>query len=1085
MKTKLRQALFLIFLLSSIKAFSQVPSIENVYPLTTFGNDTIVITGSGFSATAANLEVWFGSVKGTITTSSEFAIEVKVPAEAKLANVEVVNKATNLSTKSELKFIPSLKTEAFNTSKFVQAVSITSQPTGDPQNELWDLCVCDLNADGKPDIASTKFARPGSPYTSATDIMLLQNQSTPGNLIFTKIDRDNLTALDLGFHTDNVVCGDLNGDGKPELIVSRAGGTRNSIHILRNTSSATIGFAAQVGLFLDGGHVATRIAIRDLNKDGKPELIVTNSNNDNFYIFVNQSSGGTLTFNTTPVKLDIEPSGASSSPTYDVEVQDFNGDSWPDIVINRFVENNFYIFKNLGTGTISFDPPVMHPTAVKDVVLQRVSSADFNNDGKLDLIFTNSSLTDAKTSAIYLNQSTASTIAFASDATAIKLNTSAGSWGVDVGDMDGDKDVDFVVATKDVNELNLYTHNGNFASPGFTKSVIPLTTPIPWNARNIKLSDLDGDGKPEIAFTAQSDGTATTAIEILQNTHCHQPEIKNAEPLTICNGQSIVLKTIQANNVTYEWRKDPTGANTVVGTNSPFLTITTGGTYRVTATQGACSLSDEIVVAQDASTFPTDPVITANSPLCVASTLNLSSSDIPGGTYTWTKPNGSTLTGKNQSFTATLDDAGIYALQVNIGVCKSDIVTKRVDVASLGDFSISPSPSSGTVCQGSNVQLSVSNLTNHTYQWEKDGVDIIGSTASTLAATIEGSYTVRVTNTTLNCETETSAVPVIILQPPVADYTVDATACLGEALTFTNTSTTDPQGTAVYSWAFGDGGTSTEMNPAKTYSNAQNFNTSLTVNYSGVTGCSSNVSKQVNVVTPVIPTVISTEPALCPEEEATLSIAGTFTSISWSNAATGASITVTGPATYSVETVDANGCESGDDIALEAKPAPVLTVAAGRAQIPSGDTTQLGVTADPVVADITYAWLPAETLSNPSIFNPIASPTRTTTYTVTGITPDGCTTEAEIEIRVEGTLGFPAAFSPNNDGIADEWNIRAQDKPECTLSIFDSRGRRVFENKGANWDGTYQNKTVPAGAYYYVYDCPNTKPVTGSVLILR
>ena len=45
---------------------AQAPVIQNVEPLNASPNDTIVITGSGFNSTAANLDVWFGPVKGTV-----------------------------------------------------------------------------------------------------------------------------------------------------------------------------------------------------------------------------------------------------------------------------------------------------------------------------------------------------------------------------------------------------------------------------------------------------------------------------------------------------------------------------------------------------------------------------------------------------------------------------------------------------------------------------------------------------------------------------------------------------------------------------------------------------------------------------------------------------------------------------------------------------------------------------------------------------------------------------------------------------------------------------------------------------------
>jgi hypothetical protein len=509
--------LYLIALLSfgvSFLAYSQVPVIQNVAPLNTYSNDTLVITGSGFSATSANLDVWFGPVKGTIISSTEFAIEVKVPAQATLANLRVTNKSSFTSTTSQQKFVPSLKTEPFDPTKFAAPLSFTAQ------QELWDICLCDLNIDGKPDIASTKFARQTSPYLASQDIMILQNNSTPGNMAFSKIDRTNLATLNLGYATDNVICGDLNGDGKPELIASRGSDPRNSIIIFRNTTTGGTGsaitFAAPSGaganptiLFLDVNHAATRMTLRDLNRDGKPDLVVTASTTDFIYIFTNTSSGGTVSFSTTPIKVDIDPT-TTNLRTYEAEVQDFDGDGLADIVVNRFQDNNFYILRNTSTSAISFAAPT-EQTTPPERDFNRIQTADFNNDGKLDLVFTNSVLISQIT-AVYLNTSSPGNISFTPDASAIKFTPSVGAWGIDVADIDGDKDPDMVIAAKDVNELNVFLHNGNFSAPDFVKISIPTTTPTVWNSRNIKAGDLDGDGKVDLVYTAFSDVTGTTSV---------------------------------------------------------------------------------------------------------------------------------------------------------------------------------------------------------------------------------------------------------------------------------------------------------------------------------------------------------------------------------------------------------------------------------------------------------------------------------------------------------------------------------------------------------------------------------------------
>jgi len=178
--------------------------------------------------------------------------------------------------------------------------------------------------------------------------------------------------------------------------------------------------------------------------------------------------------------------------------------------------------------------------------------------------------------------------------------------------------------------------------------------------------------------------------------------------------------------------------------------------------------------------------------------------------------------------------------------------------------------------------------------------------------------------------------------------------------------------------------------------------------------------------------------------------------------------------------VDANGCAGTDEITITEKIGPNLAASADPVTIGAGSTSQLSATG----AD-SYSWLPVETLDNPAIATPVASPTATTTYTVIGTSADGCADSLEVMVTVAGVANFPAAFSPNGDGQNDIWNVRAETSPECILSIFDSRGMRIFEKGGENWDGTYQGKAVPEGTYYFVYGCPDQEPLTGSVLIFR
>jgi gliding motility-associated-like protein len=1041
----------------SQELLAQVPQIQKVEALSSYPLNKIIITGSGFSSTPAQLQVWFDQVKGTITASSEYSIEVDVPAQAKLSNVEVINLSSKLSAKSAVKFMPSFSGEPFDATKFTAPLSFAST------QELWDLCSCDLNNDAKPEIISTKFSSP------ATDLIILQNTSTPGTLSFDKLDKTNLSSLDLTFPVDNVVCGDLQGDGKPDLVVTRSGSPRNSILILTNTSAGSIDFAAPLTLTLDIGHLATRSAIKDLNGDGKPEIIVSNSFNNTIYIFLNESAGGVLSFNSTPIKIDV--TGATS--TYSVDVQDLDNDGLPDIIVNQFQTNDIFLLKNKSAGAINF-PSVQKITV--NGTLNRITTADINNDKLLDLIITN---TVNNQVVILPNKSTSGSFSFPSTLT---VATAAGPWGVDVSDIDGDGDPDIIVANRNQDAVNVLLHNGIYSIPGlaFTKKDITTTKP----SRNIIAGDLDGDGKPDIAFTSFNTAINNYSLDILRNKNCHQPKILNALPLVICAGQTIRLNAIPALNVAFSWKD---GSTLLAGANS-YLDITSPGSYTITATgeSGTCALTSTAVnVTSDPGAPPSDPAITSPATVCSGTNLQLSTTLVSGATYTWTGPNNFTSSQQNPTNNAVdSDDAGIYTLQVAVGACKSNIKSARVDVVDLASFTISSTVSSNTICQGNSLTLSVS--PSYNYQWIKDSGNIGGQTSNTLSVTQSGSYQVKVDNGI--CNKTTTAVDVVVVPIPNSSFNMTpASACKGGLVTFTNTSTNvNLSASPVYKWVFDGSSTSTLENPTFTYNSVNTFTPTLTVSYSGVTGCSDIDSKSITIKDSTPPVIIADKESICPAEGSELSIETNYTSINWSNGGSGVTTSIDAPGDYSVTAVDANGCVVGDEITISSSTVPVITITADPPTIAAGKKSQLVASG----AD-TYVWTPAETLSDATIANPLASPVTTTTYTVTGTVAAGCSASGEITVTVDGSkinIVVPPAFSPNGDGSNETLIIQGiTDYPQCTLNIFDGRGRRIYQTtgNGENWDGTYQGKPVPDGTYYYVFGCPDNKPVTGSILIFR
>ncbi|HEU5291382.1 MAG TPA: FG-GAP-like repeat-containing protein, partial [Cyclobacteriaceae bacterium] len=368
----------------SVLAIAQ-PRIDNVERISGYPLTTVQITGVGFSANAADLQVWFGSVKGTIVPpSTESLITVTVPASARLSFVEVINTATKRSAKSNKKFMPVFS----GVQPFTNNFTVTSSTNAD---DIFDLCSCDFDGDGKPDIAGSKFK------DGKSNIMMLRNTSTVAanntTLSFAQ------TSITLAFPTFSVSCGDINSDGKPDLVASRGGtATGNSIFVFQNTSAAagSITFSAPVQLDITLGAFAKQIGIRDLNRDGRPELIVTNGQSNVIYIFENKLTTNTIVAGEF-TRVDKVVTGAvNADGTLALETADMTGDGWPEIIVSPNANaTKIFILTNPADGTVAF-------TTVGSIAIgggqniNDIAVADFDKDGTSDFVIADRSAAGGK-----------------------------------------------------------------------------------------------------------------------------------------------------------------------------------------------------------------------------------------------------------------------------------------------------------------------------------------------------------------------------------------------------------------------------------------------------------------------------------------------------------------------------------------------------------------------------------------------------------------------------------------------------------------------------------------------------------------
>jgi gliding motility-associated-like protein len=1052
----------LLFFTVTTSAWGQsAPTISSISVKSTYPLDTIIISGAGFSATPANLQVWFGTVMGSIISSSDFLIKVVVPPQAKYTNIEVINLTTRLSVKSTDKFHSYFSGNSFN------AGLMTLSSTFQNNDQLYDLCSCDFDLDGKPDIAATKFA--------VSQIAIYRNTSVVGTTSFAE------TNASVGsFFTQEVTCGDLNGDGKPEIVASRSdggfGGNRNAIFVLPNTStSGSITFGTAIPLLLANGEHARYVSIRDLNLDGKPEIVVSNSFSNNLYIFKNQSSGGALNINATPIQLPVQ--GATN--LYGLEIQDMDGDTKPEIIVTQFLTSNMFILRNQSSTTdIAFAAPAqLNFTGA----FNKLVSADFNEDGKWD--FANSNWNNNRV-AIWINTSTGSTFTFAPS---IGLDSDLQPDGIDVGDIDGDQDIDIVCTSRASNNINVFLNSGNNVTPAFSAKMDVVHTK---NTRNILLADLDGDAKPEITVTSRT-VTSSFSLDIFRNKNCFVPVLLTQSPVTMCPGQTVPLHAIPAVGVTFDWKQN---ASTIQSSTNPNVLVSAFDSYTVTAISeaGACNnTTTSILVQAGTGTIPPDPVISTNGPICSGQTMQLSAPAVAGATYNWTGPNN--FTASTTSATTTITSAvaaaaGEYNLQIVKDQCKSNQKSVVVDVVNMGAFIIGSTSITNSTCQGTPLTLSTNGYSGFNYQWIQNASDMWGQVNNTLSVTQTADYKVRVSYPAIaGCTIESPSVSVKVLTPPTIAFSTTSSLCVTKDIVFTSAASVfDPNGTPVYAWDFDDGSNATIAGPTHAFATAQAYDVSLSGSYLGVTGCSANKVNTITINTPVAAAINPSAIDICPDSDVTLTVeGGTFSGVSWSTGQTTNPLIITESGTFTVTATDANGCQSTDTQIITSRPLPTVTVSANpNTPVVSGQEVFLTATGGDG-----YIWSPAESIDNPLSATPIATPISTTTYTVFISATGKCTVERTIEVLVEGSVNIPNVFSPNGDSKNDFWIIPdAASKAACTLMIFDKSGAKVLE-QGVNddpWDGTYKGKPVPPGTYYYLIKCPNdNRPITGNILVAR
>ena len=390
---------------------------------------------------------------------------------------------------------------------------------------LTGLVIADFNGDKKLDIAVT------DDYTQTVSVYLNDGTGKFGSPITSTFTVPNIG----GFGA--IVAGDVNEDGKQDLIVGPVAGLQYDVVLLGNGD----------GTFTEKGQISTSYgffsaALIDINGDKHLDLIA--GGNGSLYVHLGDGEGN---FTQQPL-----PTNSGGDAYFSVTVGDFNGDKKLDFVATGY-ENSQVIY-NPGNGDGTFQtsslisiPNLSHPGSL--------ASADFNGDGKPDLLVGSSDVA-------YVVFGNGDGTFQTGDVGTLPLPplTNFAAYGISpvvaAADMNGDGKIDAIAADDGSDTLSVLLNDG---TGKFSQSV---TATLEDGSAALQVGDLNGDGLPDVVLINYK----TQKISYFLSTI-----VKTTPTVSI---QSSSAQALVGSSVTITVQVKPSASSTPTGT----VTLTSGTT---------------------------------------------------------------------------------------------------------------------------------------------------------------------------------------------------------------------------------------------------------------------------------------------------------------------------------------------------------------------------------------------------------------------------------------------------------------------------------------------------------------------------
>lgn len=200
------------------------------------------------------------------------------------------------------------------------------------------------------------------------------------------------------------------------------------------------------------------------------------------------------------------------------------------------------------------------------------------------------------------------------------------------------------------------------------------------------------------------------------------------------------------------------------------------------------------------------------------------------------------------------------------------------------------------------------------------------------------------------------------------------------------------------------------------------------------------------------------------------------------------------PGNYELIVEDEHGCRF-TGLANVPEPRRVTLDVPLSSQIALGDSLSISIS-DNSPLELDYEWVPADGVACPNCAETVIKPLRTTLYTIRATDDFGCSVEAffQVEVSKEEAVYIPNAFSPNEDGVNDEFRLFTAQGVEAILdfSIYDRWGNLLFYRASCAsdcaWDGRVDGRLLGQDVYVFMarlkYLDGEVVPLSGEVNLM-